>query len=787
MLKNFLVVAIRNLHKNSFYSIINISGLAIGVMSTILILLWVKDEVSFDTFLPRADRLYQVYVNADFDGKVNTWRSVPLPTYEEMKIADSNITNSAVTGWGGDRLLKYEDTRVMKRGYYVSEEFLDMFQFPLLYGNASDVLDDPSSIVISESTAKILFGEQDPLNKIIRVDDASELRVTGVLKDIPKNSSFQFDYLLTWKHRESVNEWVVENKDNWGNYSFQIFVELNDAVNAADVQNSIRDILTKKGETDVPREFFIHPLLKWRLHSNFENGKSAGGIYDYVQLLSIIAMFILLIACINFMNLATARSEQRAREVGIRKSIGSNRMELILQFLGESLFIAVLAFTLAIILTLLVLPAYNNLVDKQLFIDFTSARFWLFTVGLILLTGIVSGSYPAFYLSSFKPVATLKGKIAAGKGGGTPRKVLVIMQFGFSILLMIGSVVIYNQIDLIKKRQLGYDQQNLITVDLTDALDENYSILKTDLLQSGEVVSMTRSNSAITQINSNNFLGWPGKPEDQKVIFTTITTEYDYAKTMGIKVLMGRDFSQDFKSDTAAIVINQAALDLMNLEEPLGTELNLWGNKRNLIGVVDNVLMGSPYEEIKPMFMILEDWGGVITVRLRDNNDIQATLVNVKTIFDKYNPAYPFDYLFTDVEYQKKFTIIALTQKLATLFSILAFIITGLGLFGLASFTAEQRTKEIGIRKVLGASVISLVNLMSKEFSRLVILSFIISAPLAWWLLNKYLERYPVRVSLNWSIFALVGVVTLIFALVIVSNQAVRAAHANPVNSLRNE
>ena len=282
MLRNFFLVAIRNLYKNSLYSVINISGLAIGIMCTILILLWVKDEVSIDTFLPKANRLYQVYVNAEFDGKINTWSSVPLPTYEEMKITDSNITNSVVTGWGGDRLLKYEDTRVMKRGYYVSEEFLDMFQFPLLYGNASDVLDDPSSIVITESTAKLLFGDEDPLNKIIRVSDESDLRVTGILKDIPKNSSFEFDYLLTWKHRELVNEWVLENTDNWGNYSFQIFVELNDASKEADVQNSIRGILTEKGETDVPREFFIHPLLKWRLHSNFENGKSAGGISDYV-------------------------------------------------------------------------------------------------------------------------------------------------------------------------------------------------------------------------------------------------------------------------------------------------------------------------------------------------------------------------------------------------------------------------------------------------------------------------------------------------------------------------
>ncbi len=787
MVKNFFLVAVRNLSKNRLYSVINISGLAIGLVCTMLILLWVKDELSFDSFLPKSDHLYQVYVNAEFDGKINTWRSVPLPTYEEMKIADSNIKNSVVTGWGGDRLLKAGDTRIMKRGYYVSEEFLEMFQFPLLEGNAEYVLDDPPSIIITESTAKTLFGSEDPINKIVRVNDESDLKVTGVLKDIPKNSSFQFDYLLTWKHREQTNPWVLENKDNWGNYSFQIFIELNDPSNESHVYNSIRDILTEKGEDDIKREFFIHPLLKWRLHSNFENGKSAGGMSDYVNLFTIIAIFTLIIACINFMNLATARSERRAKEVGIRKSVGSNKLELIFQFLGESLFITFIAYSIAILLTLLILPSYNNLVDKQLFIDFNSVEFWVFSFVIIFFTGIVSGSYPAFYLSSFKPVQTLKGKVTTGKSGTTPRKVLVILQFGFAILLMVGSIVIYRQVDLIKNRQLGYDQKNLITVELTDALDENYQALKNELLNSGAATSVTRSNSAVTRINSNNFVGWPGKPEDQKVIFTTIVTEYDYAKTMGIKMLLGREFSEDFKSDTAAIVISKSALDLMDLEDPLGTELDLWGEKRTLVGVVENVIMGSPYREVQPMFMIMGDWGGVITVRLINGNDLSSTMATMKSIFNKHNPAYPFDYSFVDVDYQKKFVTINLTQKLANIFSLLAILITGLGLFGLAAYTAQQRTKEIGIRKVLGASISSLVALMSKEFSILVIVAFAFSAPLTWWMLNIYLERYPIHIEISWWIFVLVGVITLAFALIIVSNQAIRAAQANPVKSLRNE
>lgn len=788
MIKNLFLVAIRNLMKHRLYSIINIIGLAIGIVCSVLILLWVADETSFDTFHPKADRLHQVWVNAEFDGSITSWSSVPLPTYQAMKTADSNIRNAVVTGWGYDRLMTVGDTRIIKKSYFVSEEFLEMFEFPLIEGNAEYVLDDPPSIVITESTAKALFGNEDPMYQIIRVDDESDLKVTGILKDIPKNSSFQFDFLMTWKHRESINPWVVRSTDNWGNYSFQIFVELNDASHELLVEENIRDMLTKKGQDDIKREFYLHPMLRWRLHSNFKNGREAGGMNDYVQLFTIIAIFIVVIACINFMNLATARSEGRAREVGIRKTMGSKRHELIFQFIGESMFISLIAFVLAMLLVQLALPFYNNMVDKELFVDFSSRYFWLFSLGIVLFTGFVSGSYPAFYLSSFKPVMTLKGKVTIGKNANLPRKILVVLQFGFAILLMVGTVVIFKQIKLVKSRELGYNQKNLIVIEYTDELEKNYNVLKTELLQSGAADAVTRSNSDITHINSNSFLGWPGKPEDLRVIFTTIATEYDYAKTMGIKVLLGRDFSPDFISDTAAIVINKAALDLMELEDPIGTELDLWGDKRTLIGVVDNVLMGSPYRAIKPMFVIMDpEWISYISVRLSQSNDLQSNLKTVKSIFEKHNPAYPFDYVFSDEEYQKKFTTINMTSKLATLFSVLAIIITGLGLFGLASYTAEQRTKEIGIRKVLGATVTSLVILMSMDFSKLVIIAFIVSAPLAWWLLDKWLDRYDVRIDIEWWIFPLIGVVALLFAIAIVSNQARNAALVNPVHSLRNE
>ena len=788
MFKNYFLVTLRNLRKNGFYSFINIAGLSIGITCTILILLWVFDETSFNKFHPKYDRLYQVWANAKFDGKINSWTSVPLPTYEAMKTADANIKNVVVTDWGGPHLVTVGENRLMKNGFFVSEEFLEMFEFSLVKGNAKQVLDDPRSVVITEATAKALFGSDDPINKVVRIDNENDLKVTGVLADVPSNSSFQFDFLMTWKFREQISDWVRRNTTNWGNYSFQVFVELNDHANHKAVESRVKNMLQEHGETETKPEFFLYPLSRWRLHGSFENGVETGGLNDYVQLFTIIAIFIIVIACINFMNLATARSERRAREVGVRKSVGSRRRELILQFMGESTFIAFLAFVVAVLLAQLTLPYYNQLVDKKLFIDYASAQFWIFAVGLIFITGIVSGSYPAFYLSSFQPVKVLKGKPTIGKGGSTPRKILVTLQFGFSILLIIGTIVIYQQIQLVKGREIGYDQENLISIGYTNEVKKNYDPIKLELLASGVVEAVTKSNSSITDINSNNFLGWPGKPEELRVIFTTIATEYDYIKTMGIKLLEGRDFSEDFKSDTSAIIINKAGLDLMNLKEPLGTELDLWGGKRKLIGVTENVLMGSPYDPVKPMFIVLDpDWIDVVTVRLSKTKDLPASIKTVKAIFEKHAPAYPFEYKFADVEFQKKFTHINLTSQLASLFATLTIVITGLGLFGLASFTAEQRTKEIGIRKVLGASVPGIVRLISKDFSILVIISFILSAPFAWWLLTKYLERYTIRTNIDWWVFPITGAIALLFALLIVSTQALRAAYANPATSLRSE
>jgi len=532
---------------------------------------------------------------------------------------------------------------------------------------------------------------------------------------------------------------------------------------------------------------FLYPMNRWRLHSIFDNGKEKGGLSDFVQLFSLIAVFIIVIACINFINLSTARSEKRAKEVGIRKSVGSNRLNLVTQFIAESMIISFIAFILAVFIAEMALPFYNNLVEKELFIDYRSWIFWLFSITMVCVAGLISGSYPAFYLSSFKPIKVLKGKVQVGRNANLPRKVLVTLQFGFSILLIIGTIVIYQQIQLVKNRHLGYEQANLISVELNDELSKNYQVLKNELLQSGIVEATTISDCPITKVMNNQFLSWPGKPDDSEVAFANIRCRYDYTKTMGIQMLDGRDFSENFISDSTAIIVNKAGLDLMQLDDPIGVEIDLGWTKRTIIGITDDVLMESPYHDVRPMFMLLGDSYGVMSIRIKETEDLQASLKTIGEVFNTYNSAYPFEYTFTDVAFQKKFSTINMSSKLASLFATLTIIITGLGLFGLAAYTAEQRTKEIGVRKVMGATVLSIIKLISMEFTRLVILAFLLAAPLAWWLLNLYLERYPVRVDIQFWVFLFTGLFVLVFSLSIIISQALQAAHTNPANSLRNE
>jgi putative ABC transport system permease protein len=788
MLQNYLKITLRSLQKNSVYSFINIAGLAIGITCSILILLWVYDEVTFNQYFSNHNSIYQIKQNNKVENGIITRPHIPLPLFDILQQQDSRIKRSVIT-IDQTALLTVGEHKISKRGMDVSESFLDMFDYKMIQGNPSTAFNDPRSIVLTQSTAKALFGDEDPMGKMVQVkiENNEELKVTGILADPPRNVSFTVDFLLPFSYFEATSVWIQHARGNWNNNAFFVYVELQPGVEKDAVDSSIRDLIKKHNTDGRERELFLHPMNRWRLYNNFENGKEAGGMITYVKLFSGIAAFILIIACINFMNLSTARSQQRAREVGIRKSVGSDRKQLIFQFLGESLMISAIAFLISIVLVELALPFYNEFVSKKLTIDYTSPLFWIFGLSLTILTGLLAGSYPAFYLSSFKPIKVLKGKIQTGKGAGTPRQIMVTLQFGFSILLIIGTVVIYQQIEHLKNRERGYDQENLMMVWSTSDIEKNFKPLKQELLASGAVQSVCKSNSPITNIFASSPVdSWTGMQSGQRIEVTNIATEYDYTKTMGIKIIEGRDFSEDFKSDTAAMLLNKAAVKTLNLTNPVGDKIQMWGSWWNIIGVMDDVLMGSGAHQIGPLVMTMDPtWSSTITVRLSSN--LAASVKKVEEIFKKYNPDYPFEYRFADEEFEKKFASINMISNLAGSFAGLAIFITGLGLFGMAAFTAEQRTKEIGIRKVMGASVANLVLMLTKEFSRLVLLSFVIAAPLAWWVISDFLEQYPVRIDVPLWVFPVAGIGALIMTITIVCTQAIKAAVANPVNSLRSE
>lgn len=789
MIKSFFLVTLRNLKRQKIYSLVNILGLSVGLTCSILILLWVQDEVNYDSNIPNKDHLHQVWMNVHRSNSIDSYNSLPFPIYNALKEADNNIKKTCLSGYGGNRLISSEDKRVIKRGYFVTEEFLEVFEFPLKEGSREEVLQNPNSIVISESLAEFFFDSANPIGQTLRLENKGPLQITGVLRDIPGNSSFQFDYLIPWENKVVTGDWDSKNRNNWGNYVYQVYVELHDESKFTETEIAIKDILKQNGQDFVPRYLFLHPLPKWRLYSNFEGGVAKAGMAEYVNLFSLIAIAILLIACINFMNLTTARSQKRAREVGLRKTMGSSKKQLVVQFVGESLLIALFSYFLALIFTTSLLPNFNQMVDKELMIDFTSLSFWGLSAVIVVVTGVIAGSYPAFYLSRFKPINALKGTFKTGKNSFRFRKVLVTLQFCISFIMIASTIIIAQQIRHVQDRDLGYEQDRLISIDYSEDLEKNFNVLKRELIESGAVQSITRSNSSIADIVSSNYVSWPNKADDQKILFTTITTGYDYAKTMQIDVLQGRDFSPEFTSDSSAIIVNKAAIDLMNLDDPLGTNLELWGQKRRLIGVVDNTLMGSPFDEVQPAFMILSPprWVSDISIRLSENNSLQSNLQTVQGIFEKYNPTYPFEYEFVDVEFERKFAIINLTKRLAIVFAILALVITGLGLFGLSAYAAEQRIKEIGIRKVLGATVSNILRIMSTDFSRLALIAFVVAAPISWYLLDNYLDKYSIRIDISWWIFPLIGLCVWLFSIVVISNQAWRAAVSNPIDSLRDE
>jgi ABC-type antimicrobial peptide transport system permease subunit len=604
-----------------------------------------------------------------------------------------------------------------------------------------------------------------------------------VYKDLPHNTTFYgTQLLLPWDNKENWRN----SQTSWDNHCGQLFVQLNDQIDLDKTNSKIKKVPTPYIK-EWKEEIMLHPMGKLHLYSEFENGKAVGGPIQFVWLFGIIGVFVLLLACINFMNLSTARSEKRAKEVGIRKAVGSLRGQLIWQFLSESVVMAFLAFILAIVLVQLFLPFFNGLADKQMSILWSNPLFWLLALGFTLFTGIVSGSYPAFYLSAFEPIKVLKGVFRAGRLASVPRKVLVVVQFTVSITLIIGTIIVFRQIQFAKERPVGYTREGLISVPLTTGLFGHYDAIRNDLLQTGAVENMAESSQPATRFSNNNSIEWRGKDPGLVIFFRDVNVTHEFGKTIGWSIKEGRDFSRDFPSDSSSAILNETGLKITGLKNPVGETIKYGGKTYTIVGIAKDMITQSPYESMEPSIFFCDGWMGVITIRIKPTIPVREALAKIQPVFKKHDAESPFEFKFIDDEYAKKFSNEQRIVNLASFFAILAIFISCLGLFGLASFVAEQRTKEIGVRKVLGATVFNLWKMLSKDFVVLVIISCIIAIPIAWYFLNQWLQNYNYRTQISWWIFAAAGAGALVITLLTVSFQAIKAAIANPVKSLRTE
>jgi len=790
MIRNYLKIARRNLVKNKVYSALNIAGLATGMAVALLIGLWINSQYAYDRFLPDYDQLYQVKLNFYHSGEVHTQNGASLPLLDEFRKNYPEVKYASETDWGGQHSLVIGDKKLDPSGLTVGADFLRMFPYPMLKGNAKLAFADPNSIILTESVAKALFGDQDPLNHVIRIDNKSNVKVTGIMKDVPSNSTLQFGYLLPRSYVEGIYPNEKKQRTNWQNYSYPEYVELQPGANADAFEAKIKNTLAKHDQTNKV-EVVLQPAKNWRLLSQFKNGKAADGFIQYVYMFGIIGVLVLVIACINFVNLSTARAEKRAREVGVRKSIGSSRKDLIIQFLSESLLLTFVAFAFSIVLVQLVLPAFNTLTYGNITIPYTNPAFWCAMIGYVLLTGLLAGSRPAFYLSSFNPVKVLKGTIQLGKRAALPRKIMVVVQFTCSIALIISTLIIYEQIKYAKDRPKGYNTDGLVMVNSSDDLNKNFVALSHDLLQSGQVTSITKAASGMMYFPmSANVSNFPGKKTGESLEMAVGAISQDYFKTVGMTLKAGHEFAADAGPDTLEVIVNEAAAQRFRLKDPLNQFITFEYSKNpmRIIGVVGNAIVGSPFYEAGPaLYVYNPGWTGAIMYRLKPNVNTRAAMAKISAIFNKYNPSFPFDYRFADEAYSSTYQLEVLVGTLASIFAGLAIFISCLGLFGLAAYVAEQRTKEIGIRKVMGASVPQVWLLLSRDFMLLVLLSCVIASPVALYYLHNWLLKYDYRISIGPGVFILSGVVALIITLFTVSFQAIKAAITNPVRSLRSE
>jgi putative ABC transport system permease protein len=799
MFQNYVKVGLRNLVKNKAYSVINVGGLALGMAVTMMISLWIYDELQFNRYHKNYDRIGRVIRNLSINGEISSTRILPSALGDELRAKHGDHFKRVVmAAFGGEHIIATAETKLSLHGEFIETEGPQMFTLNMLQGSRS-ALNDPHSILISQSAAKALFGNDDPIGKILKIDnnDRMDVKVTGVYEDLPYNTDFhEMKFYAPLDLQISINEWMQH--PTFTNDFLNIYVELNENVTFEyasmlvkdDILNNVRD---NKSYISVNPRLTLHPMSDWHLRSEFKNGVVTGGAIQIVRLFGIVGGFVLLLACINFMNLSTARSEKRAKEVGIRKAIGSARAQLMNQFFGESFLVVGLAFVVAIIVVATSLHWFNELAGKQMEMPWTSIYFWSGSLVFILFTGLLAGSYPALYLSSFNPIKVLKGAVRAGRLASLPRKVLVVTQFTVSVVLIIGTIIVYQQIQVAKNRPVGYSRDGLLMIQMTAS--SKHDLLLTELKNTGVVEEMAESSSPPTAVwSQNGGFDWNGKDPEFIPQWATLTVTPEYGKTIGWTVVEGRDFSRDIASDSAGFIINEAAAKLLGFKNPVGETIRWRGGWRSkftsftVIGVIKDMVMKSPYAPPLPSVYFLSKYGtNWINIRINRQTSIAEALPKIESVFKKVIPSAPFDYKFVDQEYALKFTSEERVGKLASVFAVLAILISCLGLSGLASFIAEQRTKEIGIRKIVGASVFNLWKMLSKDFVSLVLISCLIAIPIAYYFLLAWLEQYEYRTEISWWIFALTSLAALLITLLTTSYQAVKAALMKPVNSLRSE
>jgi len=784
MIQSYFKIAWRNLFRHKGFAFTNLLGLTIGITCTIFIMLWVQDELTFNKFHKKYDNIYKVMANRNFNNQMFTDPNMVLPLASTIEAEIPEVKNATVITYPQTQTITYGDTKLKKQGYTVNEKFFKVFSWKFIQGNAATAITDPSSIVLTQSLANAFFGNDDPINKVLKMDNR-EYKVSAVVDDVPGNSTLQYDFVIPFNYSD---EDVKRSMNQWTNSSWAVFIETAPGADMAQLDKKITDLKLKRDESDKKiSTYFTFPMKKWRLYSDFKDGKNTGGLIEYVRMFSIIAVIILLIACVNFMNLSTARSERRAKEVGIRKTLGSGKRQLRIQFFLESLILVSISLLLSVIVVYVLMPSFNILVGKHLALDLSKPSFWIASVAIITLTGVVAGSYPALYLSSFNPVKVLKGTFLAGRKAALPRHILVVGQFIISILLISATIVVYQQIQHIKNRDMGYDPNNLIMINSTPDTQKNFTAIKQELLNTGLVSSVTRTFSPITDIWwKTPAPDWEGRPANMDILMAGMSTDVDFTKTMGIKILQGKDFTGT-PADTSAMLLNKAAVEAMGLKNPIGMQMR-YGRTFTVIGITGNVVMETPFKPVDPMMVLFDpNNANSITVRLKDKTKLQQSLQSVETVFKKHNPSVPYEFQFVDQEFNKKFIAEELISKLTNIFAGLAIFICCIGLAGLASFTIEKRIREIGIRKVMGASVSQVLFLISKDFLRLVLIAFCIAVPIAWWGMHNWLQNYTYHININVWLFMLVGIAVSLLTLLVVSLNAMKAAVANPVKSLRTE